>query len=62
MRYKWKWFNFTPVLGFYLIPKSVRSEIEQLTDTYSGYDAVVYVLICLESLFVLIPLLMWGIG
>lgn len=56
MRYNWKWIHFIPVIGFYLVPKSVRSEIENATDTYSRWDALIYMAIIFESLAILLPI------
>lgn len=62
MRFNWKWFHFIPVLGFYLIPSTVRKDIEELSDNYSGYDAIVLIIICLEAILILVPILILAIG
>ena len=62
MRFDWKWFHFIPVIGFYLIPDTVKSEISNATDTYSGWDALVLMIICIEGISLLAPILIWALG
>lgn len=61
-KYDWKWIHFIPLFGFYMISEIDREHLSNLDGTYRDRDSLIFGLLCLETLILAVPLLIWGIG